>query len=137
MSSSQKQIGTALILVAFLTLAIFSFTIMTRGTDGSMQGDCPFSLMGAMLCPQDALAAVAHHISAFQSFLNAAMSSSATALIIALLALVCAALLFWIWPLLYKPPEYVRYVLNTPLATSQDRATIRWLSLLENSPATL
>ena len=137
MSSSQKQIGTALILVAFLTLAIFFFTIMTRGTDGSMQGDCPFSLMGAMLCPQDALAAATHHISAYQSFLNIVASSGMAALILALLVALAAALLFSAAPLVYEAHACVRRLLNFSFTVPQERKTIRWLSLFEHSPSTI
>src|SRR3989344_4133171 len=80
--------------VPLLGLSFFSFCFMARGVDGQMQGDCPFSVMGVPLWPQDAFAAAVHHISASQSFLNIIASSGVTARIVALVLAVCAALAY-------------------------------------------
>jgi len=140
MSHSLSKVAVSLVLVSIVMVAFFSFATMAHSEEGNMQAGCPFSVIGATLCPQNLEAAVIHHISAYQSFFAIFSTSGATALIIALLALValvCAALLRSLWSLLYKPPERIRYVFNTPTATREDHAVIRWLSLLENSPSTV
>ena len=137
MSHSLSKVAVSLVLVSIVMVAFFSFATMAHSEEGNMQAGCPFSVIGATLCPQNLEAAVIHHISAYQSFFAIFSTSGATALIIALLALVCAALLRSLWSLVYKPPERIRYVFNAPLATREDHAIIRWLSLLENSPSTV
>src|SRR3989344_1580663 len=137
MGHSISKVAVSLVLVSIVMVAFFSFATMAHSEEGNMQAGCPFSVIGATLCPQNLEAAVIHHISAYQSFFAIFSTSGATALIIALLALVSAALLRSLWSLVYKPPERIRYVFNTPTATPQDHAVIRWLSLLENSPSTI
>src|SRR3989344_3211333 len=90
MSSVFKKISAVLILISFLTIVLFSFSVMIQGEDGSMKDDCPFSAMGQSICPQDALTAVTHHISSYQSFLNVHVGSGFTALLISLLLLLYA-----------------------------------------------
>ncbi len=128
-----KKITAPLVLLSFLTMAFFSFAVMTYGSDGSMQGDCPFSAMGASLCPPSALPGAVHYISAYQSFLNVPVNTGIMALVIALLTIVYVALAFSFHPLLYRPLAPLLY--NSPPFTSQDRKIKRWLSLFENSPS--
>ena len=130
-----KKAVVLLTLVSLLAREFFSFSFMAQGVDGQMQGDCPFSVMGVALCPQDALAAVAHHVSAYQSFLNVVASSGVTAIIVALLVALAAALLFSLVPLLYAARARVRPLFNASLVVPQERERIRWLSLLERSPS--
>ena len=128
----------SLILVSIVTVAFFGFATMTRGADGGMEGNCPFSVVGESLCPQNLAAAVVHHISAYQSFLAVFATTGTTTAMAAMLALLLAlgaALLFLVRSLAYRPPGPARYLFNTPLTTSQSRAVIRWLSLFENSPS--
>jgi len=135
MSSLLTKTVALLALVSLLAIVFFSFSFMARGVDGQMQGDCPFSVMGAPLCPQDAFAAAVHHISAYQSFLAAFAGSGMTAVVIAFLLALSAALSFLIAPLLYKPPELARTFFITSPTVRKDRKEIHWLSLLENSPS--
>src|SRR3990167_4311243 len=128
---------TLLTLVSLLAIVFFSFSFMARGVDGQMQGDCPFSVMGVPLCPQDAFAAAVHHISAYQSFLNIIASSGVTTLIVALLIALATALLFSVEPLLYEAHVRVGHLFNFSFAVPQDRKAIRWLSLFEHSPSTI
>ena len=123
-------------LVSFIAVVFFSFATMAHGDEGSMQGNCPFSVIGGTSCPQNLTAATVHHIFAYQSFLSVLAETGVTAVITLLLALYAAVLFSFRLPL-YKPPERVKRFFNTVVVTPQDRATIRWLSLLENSPATL
>src|SRR3989344_405132 len=135
MRPSLRKIIVSLVLVSILMVVFFSFATMTRGADGGMEGDCPFSVMGVALCPQDALAAVAHHVSAYQSFLNVVASSGVTAIIVALLVALAAALLFSVVPLLYAARARVRPLFNASFVVPQERERIRWLSLFEHSPS--
>src|SRR3989344_1302659 len=138
MRPSLRKIIVSLVLVSILMVVFFSLATMTRGADGGMEGDCPFSGVGATLCPQNLAAAVVHHISAYQSFLAVFATPGTTTAMAAMLALLIAlgaALLFSVRLLVYRPPAPASYFSNTPLTTSQDRAVIRWLSLFENSPS--
>lgn len=130
-----KKIITPLVLASFLTVAFFGFVAMSYGPDGRMQGDCPFSATGASLCPQNAPSGAIHHLSAYQSFISVPMNSGITALIIALLIVVCVALVFSFHPFLYKSLIRVGYFYDSPPISSRIRKIMRWLSLLENSPS--
>lgn len=134
-SVSLQKIAAVFVLVLFLAVVFFSFTTMMHGSDGGMQGDCPFSVMGVPLCPQNLEAAIIHHISAYQSFLAVFAKASVTALLLAMLVAAYAALLFSVHLFVYKPPARVRSFFHSSLAVSRDRKTIRWLSLFENSPS--
>lgn len=133
MSFLFKKITTALALLSFVAMVFFSFASMSYGADGRMQGDCPFSNMGTSLCPQNALPGAVHHLSAYQSFLNAPVHFNITVLLIALLAMVATALVFLFHPLLYRPLAPILY--SSPPFTSHDRKIKRWLSLFEHSPS--
>src|SRR3989338_3228057 len=135
MLSLLKKTVVLCTVVSLLSIAFFSFSFMTRGADGQMQGDCPFSVMGAPLCPQDAFAAAVHHISAYQSFLNIVTSSGVTTLILALVLTVCTALAHWAGLFAYAPPPLVRLSRLHLLSPSPKRKVLRWLSLFENSPS--
>src|SRR3989338_9262569 len=127
MSFVFRKITVPLVLLSFLMMAFFSFAGMTYAADGSMKGDCPFSTMGASLCPQSALPSAIHHIFAYQSFLNVPVNPEITAIIIALFIVVSITLIFSFHPFLYGPPAFVLYS-PTPF-TSEDRKIKRWLSL--------
>ncbi|MDO8593718.1 MAG: hypothetical protein Q7R59_02390 [bacterium] len=127
-----KKTATTLLLLSFLTVVFFNFSAMSRASDGSMQGDCPFSPMGASLCPQNTLPGVIHHISESQSFLNVPVSSGLATLINALLVVISIALIFSFHPFLYRSPVFVPYA--APPFTSHERKIKRWLSLFEHSP---
>ncbi|MEK7515769.1 MAG: hypothetical protein AAB555_02465 [Patescibacteria group bacterium] len=133
MAVTLKKIITPLVLLSFLVMALFSFSGMSYGPDGSMQGDCPFSSLGTSLCPPGALPGAVHHLSAYQSFINVPINSGITALIISLLITVFVALIFSFHQLPRIAPVRVPY--HSPPFTSQDRKIKRWLSLFENSPS--
>ena len=103
-----QKVVTALILALFLATVFFSFASMMHGEEAGMRADCPFSVMGEPLCPQNLAAAIMHHISAYQSFLAVFAGSGMTALIVAFLIALCVALLLLALPLLYKPPELAK-----------------------------
>jgi len=128
-----KKIATPLLLALFMMVALFGFAVMSHGSDGRMEGGCPFSNMGALLCPQDTLSEAIHHISAYHSFLNAPVNLGIIALIIALLVVAYVAPTFSFHQLLYRPPVLVLY--KSPPFTSEDRKIKRWLSLFEHSPS--
>ena len=136
MQSFFKKILTPLILVSFLVIAIFSFAIMTHGSEGQMSGDCPFSPMGVSLCPQDTVAIAMHHISAYTSFTNVPINPSITVLII-LFLLFSSSLAFILTasPPLSRIPVTTGYIGDFSLSTPHSREITRWLSLLENSPS--
>ena len=132
-TSSAKQILAALMLVSLLAVVFFGFATMSYGSDGKMEGNCPFSVMGAPLCPQDLAAAAIHHISSYQSLLNATQVPG-MALIIALLLLVYGVFVFFIRPPAFQP-QLIGYLHGSPHSSARDRETTRWLSLFEHSPS--
>ena len=131
-TSSSKFIAV-LTLVALLAIVLFGFATMSYGSDGKMEGNCPFSVMGAPSCPQDLAAAALHHISSYQSLLNATQVPG-VALIIALLLLVYGVFIFFIRPPAFQP-QLIGYLRRSPHSSARDRETTRWLSLFEHSPS--
>ncbi len=137
MKSFYKQIITILVLASFLSVAFFSFNVMMQGPDGRMVGDCPFSAMGASLCPQDTAAVAIHHVSAYYAFLNVPVGTSFAALIISLILAVCSILIISIRSPLSGPPIPATVLYDSPPPNSYNRKITRWLSLFENSPSHL
>ncbi|KKW17250.1 hypothetical protein A3C86_01340 [Candidatus Kaiserbacteria bacterium RIFCSPHIGHO2_02_FULL_49_16] len=128
-----SKLLAALMLASLLAIVLFSFGTMTHNSSGSMEAGCPFTAMGVPLCPQDLVAAAVHHISAYQSLLNAPASSGMMALLIALLMLACGVFISLIRPPAFQPRR-VRSLYN-PSSSARDRETTRWLSLFEHSPS--
>ena len=121
-------------LVSLLAVVFFGFATMSYGADGKMEGNCPFSVMGAPSCPQDLAAAALHHISSYQSLLNAPVSSGFTVLIVALLLLVYGFFIFFIRPPAFQP-QLIGYLRRSPHPSARDRETTGWLALFEHSPS--
>ena len=135
MKSFYKQIITALVLASFLSVAFFSFNMMMQGPDGRMVGDCPFTALGASLCPQDNMAVAIHHVSAYYAFLNVPVGTSFAALMISLLLVASALLIISIRSPLLGPPIPATILYDSPPPNSYSRKITRWLSLFENSPS--
>jgi len=136
MQHSSKQMVAILLTVAFLTLALFSFAVMMRGADGGMQSDCPFSAMGASLCPQDAFATVNHHISAYLSFLNTSFGfRTVLFLLTALLFVLFGALIRMGSPHLRNAASISRRFDPRRVPVPRDENVLHWLSLFEHSPS--
>jgi len=135
MSLTFKNFAASLLLASFLLVALFGFVAMSSGSDGRMEGGCPFSATGAAFCPQDATA-VLHHIGAYFSFLNVPAGSATLALMSALLFAV-ALLMLLVRPLLFQIIAYGRRFNNSPPVSVRTHKITRWLSLLEHSPSML
>ena len=119
-----------------MAIVLFSFATVMHGPDGRISGNCPFSAIGASLCPQDTVAIVLHHISAYQSFINVSVNFGTVALIISLLLVPWMTFVVFISPSLLRPLALVGILYNFPPDTSYKREITRWLALHENSPAT-
>ncbi|MBI5152882.1 MAG: hypothetical protein HZA36_00240 [Parcubacteria group bacterium] len=132
-----QKISTFFILVSFLAIALFSVAIMAHGADGSMLGNCPFSVFDdASLCPQDVLAVVRHHVSTYYAFLNISLHSDVTMSIIAFLLLVCSTLIASVAPYVFLSSLNSKQYYNvSPSISSSGRKITRWLSLLTYSPS--
>jgi hypothetical protein len=137
MKSFLKQILAILIFASFLSVVFFSFNIMMQGPDGRMVGDCPFSAMGASLCPQDNVAVAIHHVSAYYAFLNVPVGTSFAALMISLLLVACTLLIITIRSPLLGLPILAYVLYDSPPPNAYSRKITRWLSLFENSPSHL
>lgn len=130
-----EKIAAPLILAAFVLIALFGFAAMAHNPDGRMSGDCPFSVMGESLCPQNNLAVAIHHISASHSFLNVPVSFGLMVSLIAFLLTIAAIFAFSSSLPLFSLPALASGCSDSPPVYSRDRKIIRWLSLFENSPS--
>lgn len=110
---------------------------MMHGQNGHMAGDCLFSATEVSLCPTDAVAMVAYHISAYHSFLNVIINSNSLVLLVSLLLAVFAIFTFYTSPILLVPLLPAGSMYCSPPVCSRDRRVTRWLSLFENSPASV
>ena len=134
MSFISKKIAVPFILASFLMVALFGFVAMSYGSDGRMEGGCPFSATGATLCPQDALIVAMHHINAYQSFLNVPVDSTLI-LLMSVLLLAVYILVLIVRPLLFIIHTRLNHFSHGPPLSARTRKITRWLSLLENSPS--
>lgn len=132
-----QKIVALFILALFLTTIFFGFAAVMHDPVQGMRVDCPFSVMGEPLCPQNLMAATVHHIAAYQSFLSVFAPAGITPALLALLMALGGALLFALAPPLFRPPTRARYFFDNSPAGSRDSKTIRWLSLFEHSPSTV
>lgn len=130
-----KKIIAPLVLASFLMLVVLGLTMVTHGMDGRMQGDCPFSVMGASICPQDILSVAFHHLSAFRSFFSVPTYSNILTLIFSLIFSTFLIFAIYLNPALSKPWARRGNLPDLPRATSYDAEVLRWLSLHVNSPA--
>lgn len=124
-----------IVLVSFLMIVFFSFTVILHESDLQMVGDCPFSAIGASLCPQNMLAVAIHHISAYNSFFNVPTSFGLTAFIIFVLSVVAALFVISSRPRLPSRLVFAHTVHTSLPVNSYTRKIIHWLSLFENSPS--
>lgn len=123
-----------LLFIGFITISFWSLPLAMHGSDGLMKNDCPFSAVETTLCLGNALTLAFHHISAYQSFFSAPVSSNVTILIISLLLAAWAILTLFVNQLLFNRRAFIIRSYNAP-PVSLDRKLSRWLSLLENSPS--
>lgn len=120
-------------MMSFLTMAFFSFAIMTHEQNGGVPDKCPFSATGAPLCPENMLAVALHHVSLYNSIFNILVNWGVTSGIILFLAYATAVLLtssIRLWPL-----ALCRSLYADPPITSGESKMMRRLSLFENSPS--
>jgi hypothetical protein len=135
MKSPINKSITALVLVSFLVLVLFSFGAVMHESGNQMTGDCPFSTVGGVLCPQNALAVAMHHISAYNSFFNIPVSFGLTALLLSFLLALSIVHAVRIRPPRLEPYIVVRIAYDVPPASSYSKKINHWLSLFENSPS--
>ncbi|PIP58210.1 MAG: hypothetical protein COX02_01420 [Candidatus Vogelbacteria bacterium CG22_combo_CG10-13_8_21_14_all_37_9] len=132
-----KKIIASLVLSSFLAIVFFSFTVMWHQPDQAMVNNCPFSSLNQSLCPLNSMAVVIHHLLAYHSFLNIPLNLSLSLLLINLLFfLIGFRLIFFQSKLPLPALPILNQILNVFLfKLIGRREIIRWLALLENSPA--
>lgn len=133
MHTTFKKCITALVMVSLVAMALLSLTAMVHESNGGMSGDCLFSAMGATLCPQDTLAELAHHISAFHTFFNVPLNIGLS--VITFLFALAALLIVFIASPPRRQPVFIRIDHGAPPPDSYQRRMMYWLSLFENSPS--
>lgn len=129
---------TLLVLASFLALVFFGFTVaMNKELNGHMENNCPLSAFGALICPQDAFAAVFHHISGYQSFFGAPAYLKTVSFVVSLFFAASAIAILLTGPPLLKHRAFIGYAGNFSPFTSHSGKMMRRLSLFENSPSLL
>lgn len=135
MKLTPKSTIVVLTLLSFLAIALFGFSLMMSDQDGRMTDDCPLSTLSQSACPQDIVAVVSHHLSAYYTFLNILVGTGLMNLIAILLFVVCVMLVIRTRPPSLKLPVYSRLRPRSLFTSPLERKIIHWLSLFENSPS--
>ena len=132
-----KHFLTFILLVSFVGIAIFGFTLFTYGIDGS-DNDCITSPIDGTACPTSIAAMTLHHISSLQTLITSVTPSiSNWLLLLAFLLLISVSVFLSYKNFLFPKLEFLRERLRD-LATNfsySKQKIISWLSLFENSPA--
>lgn len=132
-----KYLLTLILLISFVGIAIFGFTLFDHGMDSS-DGNCITSPMDRTSCPTSIVAMTLHHISSLQTLLTSVTPSISNLLsLLAFMLLVSVSAFLLYKNLLFPKLEFLRERLRE-LATDfsfSKQKIISWLSLLENSPA--
>lgn len=132
---SQKALSV-LILMAFIAVAVLSFTMMMHESNGGLANGCLFATGETTLCSSNVLALVMHHISAYQAFINVPVSFGWMSILFFLLLAVLVVLITRLVGILnLSQSVLIRNLSNSPPETSYKRKIIGWLSLFENSPS--
>jgi uncharacterized membrane protein YhaH (DUF805 family) len=132
-----KYLLTLILLISFVGIAIFGFTLFDHGMDNS-DGNCITSPMDRTACPTSIVAMTLHHISSLQALTTSIVSSiSNWLLLLAFILLVSVSAFLLYKNLLFPKLELLQKRLRdleVNFSYSKQKI-ISWLSLLENSPA--
>ncbi len=141
-----KHLLTLILLISFVGIAIFGFTLFSHGMDSSgnthsmysSDNNCITSPIDGTECPTSIMAMTLHHISSLQTLLTSATPSISNWLLLLAFILLVSVSIFLLYKNLLFPkleilPERLRD-LETNLSYSKQKI-IFWLSLFENSPS--
>jgi len=132
-----KYLITLILVVSFVGIAIFGFTLFAHGMDSS-DSNCITSPIDGTACPTNITAMTLHHISSLQTLITSTTPSiSNWLLLLAFLLLISVSIFLSYKNLLFPKLELLRERLRdlaTNLSYSKQKI-ISWLSLFENSPA--
>ena len=132
-----KHLLTLILLISFVGIAIFGFTLFAHGMDSS-DNNCITSPIDGTACPTSIAAMTLHHISSLQTLLTSVTPSfSNLFLLLAFLLLVSVSILSFYKNLLSQKLGFSRERLRdlaSNFSYSKQKIT-SWLSLFENSPA--
>ena len=132
-----KHFLTFILLVSFLGIAIFGFTVFAHGMDSS-DNNCVTSPIDGTVCPTSIVAMTLHHISSLQTLLTSVTPSISNLLLLLVFILLVSVSVFQLYKnLLFPKLDLLRERLRdleTNLSYSKQKI-ISWLSLFENSPA--
>ena len=132
-----KHLLTLILLISFVGIAIFGFTLFAHGMDSS-DSNCITSPIDGTSCPTSIAAMTLHHISALQTLLTSVTPSiSNLLLLLAFMLLILVSVFLSHKNILFPKLDLLRERLRD-LATNfsySKQKIISWLSLFENSPA--
>jgi hypothetical protein len=116
-------------------IVFFGLSTMTHKPGELMVDNCPLSVAGESLCPQNSVADAIHHISSYESFFAVTVNSNQTILLTTILFVMLAFVLVSIYPYLLNFSSVVNYLYDSPPVFLATRKIRHWLSLFENSPS--
>ncbi len=132
-----KHLLIFILLISFVGIAIFGFTLFAHGMDSSDK-NCITSPIDGTECPTSITAMTLHHISSLQNLLTSvAPSISNWLLLLSFILLISVSVFLLFKNLLFPKLELLRKRLRdleVSLSYSKQKIT-SWLSLFENSPA--
>ena len=132
-----KYLATLLLIMSFVGIGVFGFTLVDHAMMNGSNSDCVASAIDRTECPTNIMAMTSHHVSAIQTLTTTLPASSSWLLLLASLLLVSASIfLFYkdlLLPKLESLPQRLRDLTLHSLCSKQ-RIT-SWLSLFELSPA--
>ena len=132
-----KYLLTLILLISFVGIAIFGFTLFAHGMEGS-DNNCVTSPIDGTSCPTSIVAMTLHHISAIQTLLTSVTPSISNLLLLLAFMLLVSVSVFLSYKNLLSPKLALLRERLRDLATNfsySKQKIISWLSLFENSPA--
>jgi len=127
------KIVATLLLVALGGMVFSTLAMADHESGGGMAQDCPFAAPGTTFCPNNLWAATVHHLSAYYDYFNVPVSAG--------LATILTLLVFALFSYFLAAADYFQlkfsgnYLKLLDPPPRRDQTLVRWLALLENSPA--
>jgi hypothetical protein len=132
-----KYLATLLLIMSFVGIGVFGFTLVDHVMMGSSNNDCVASAIDGTECPTNLMAMTSHHISAIQTLTTTLPASSNWLLLLASLLLIAVSIFLFYKNLLLPKLEFLPQRLRdlTLHSLYSKQRIVSWLSLFELSPS--
>src|SRR5574343_728492 len=102
-----KYLATLLLIMSFVGIGVFGFTLVDHVMMGSSNNDCVASAIDGTECPTNLMAMTSHHISAIQTLTTTLPASSNWLLLLASLLLIAVSIFLFYKNLLLPKLEFL------------------------------